>query len=92
MNFHRKMSDRLVKLNNLYNEGKSVTRGISRARFNRYLDVKARLVLLKQQFLESRNAGVKPPIKIKLPNLISTQEHARPPPRPPPMPKKSYQN
>jgi len=70
----------------LYNEGKSVTRGISRARYNRYLDVKARLALLKQQFLDLRKA--KPTEnKIKLPDLISTQEHAQPPPRPPPMPK-----
>lgn len=88
MNLHRKMSDRLVKLNNLYNDGKSVTRGISRARYNRYLDVKGRLQLLKQQFLDLRNVPEKRPIRVKLPDLVSTEEHAKPPPRPPPMPKR----
>jgi hypothetical protein len=88
MTLHRKMSDRLVRLNNLYQEGKYTTRGISRARYNRYLDIKARLAMLKNTFLEMRNIPPKAPLRVRLPNIVETQEHSKPPPPPPPMPPK----
>lgn len=66
MNQHRKMADRLVTLGNLYDEDKLNIRKISRARYNRYYEIKAKLRLIKEEFLLMRNVEPHPPkTKIK---------------------------
>jgi len=71
---HRKMSDRLVDLKNLYSEGKYETRGISRARYNTYVETKAQLRVLKQMFIDLRkeNEGLSHKdtgVRVRLPSI-----------------------
>ena len=65
MNQHRKMADRLVRLANLYEEDSLVLQGISRARYNRYYQIKSKLRLLKEEFLQIRNAEHPPKARVK---------------------------
>lgn len=60
MNQHRKMADRLTRLGNLYDENRLKVRGISRARYNRYYEIKSKLRLIKEQFLVMKDA---PPVQ-----------------------------
>jgi len=65
MNQHRKMADRLVRLGNLYDEGRLTVRNISRARYNRYHEIKSKLRLIKEEFLLMRNVEAPPKTKVK---------------------------
>lgn len=59
------MSDRLVRMGNVYDEGKLKVRQISRARYNRYYEIKSKLRLIKEQFMTLRNVQEKPKTRVK---------------------------
>lgn len=65
MNQHRKMADRLVRLGNISDEGKLNVKEISRTRYNRYHEIKSKLRLIKEQFLNLRNVQEKPKTKVR---------------------------
>lgn len=65
MNQHRKMSDRLIRLGNITDESRLNIRGLSRARYNRYFEIKSKLRLIKEQFLTMRNVQHKKNTRVK---------------------------
>ncbi|ODM94568.1 Cation channel sperm-associated protein 3 [Orchesella cincta] len=66
MNQHRKMADHLVRLGNVNDEGRFNVRGISRARYNRYYEIKSKLMLIKEQFLTARHVKPVPKCRVKV--------------------------
>jgi cation channel sperm-associated protein 3 len=66
MNLHREMADNMQEILQLYGENKVVYEPITRVRYNRYLKIKAKLALLKQEILRSRGNTGDAPVKVKL--------------------------
>ena len=59
MNLHREMINNLVDLGKIYNSGKADVKVIRRSRYNRYMKIKAKLALIKQEILDLRKAPPK---------------------------------
>ncbi len=58
------MADNLVELGKIYDSGKEDIKAIRRSRYNRYMRIKAKLALIKQEIMDLREVPDKVPLQV----------------------------